>query len=548
VNTLANIAARAMTCRVLAVVMLAGIGAAACSVGWGTEYDLHEVVLPDITRLDPAVQQQVRDRYEALQHAIREQAPPERLGTAYGEFGMLLQAAEYLDAAQPAYENAQALQPVDPRWPYYLGHLHKTRGDLEAAGASFTRVLELQPDDLATLIWLGRLHLDLGQPEEAERLFGRAASIAPDVIAVLAGQGRAALAKKDTTAAIRHFERALALDPTAESLHAPLASAYRAAGMPEKAEPHLREWQNRDILVPDPLHQELDMLLESGLANELRGVRALDAGDFTSAAEYFRRGLALTAAGTPLRRSLGHKLGTALYAAGQEAAAVEQFRDVVRSSPAEGIDEASGKAHYSLGVIMLARGEMDEAIELLQGAVTYQPDYTEARTALAEALRRTGQLRASLPQYEAAIALNPQSAQARWGHALALVRLDRHRDARRALNEAMQVHPERPEFRLLLARLLAASPDAGVRDGARAMTLVQDLLRNQKTVETGETLAMALAETGDFDQARSVQHSVLQAVRRGGNEAEIRRLEAGLRSYERRQPLRSVFVGEVSPP
>jgi hypothetical protein len=31
--------------------------------------------------------------------------------------------------------------------------------------------------------------------------------------------------------------------------------------MPEKAEPHLREWQNRDVLVPDPLNQELDMLL-----------------------------------------------------------------------------------------------------------------------------------------------------------------------------------------------------------------------------------------------------------------------------------------------
>src|SRR4030095_6173128 len=152
-------------------------------------------------------------------------------------------------------------------------------------------------------------------------------------------------------------EEALALDPSAESLHAPLATAYRASGAPEKAEPHLRSWQNRDILVPDPLNQELDMLLESGLAYELRGVRALEAKDFASAAEYFRRGLALTPENTSLRRSLGHKLGTALYALGQEEAAAEQFQDVVRATPAGAVDEAGAKAYYSLGVIMLSRGE-----------------------------------------------------------------------------------------------------------------------------------------------------------------------------------------------
>jgi tetratricopeptide (TPR) repeat protein len=521
---------------------------AGCSTASAPAPALRDISMPDVTSLDPAVQTQVRDRYTTLQAAISEQAPADRLGAAYGEFGMLLQAAEFLDAAEPAYLNAQALMPTDVRWPYYLGHLHKTRGDLDAAEAAFIRVLELRPDDLATLIWLGRIRLDLGRPEDAAHLFERAASIAPQSIAVLAGLGRSALAVNDAQRAIRHFERALALDATAESLHAPLAAAYRAAGAPEKAEPHLREWQNRDILVPDPLHQELDMLLESGLAYELRGVRALDAGDFTSAAEYFRRGVTLTPDGSPLRRSLTHKLGTALYAAGREDAAIEQFREVVRAAPAKGIDEASGKAHYSLGVIMLSRGDTGAAIELLDAAVTYQPTYVEARIALAEALRRTGRVRASVPHYEEAVRLNPQAAQARWGHALALVRLERYRDASDSLAAALQVHSDRPEFQLLLARVLAASPDAAVRDGRRAMTLVQELLKGQKTTEVGETLAMTLAELGDFEQAAAIQRGVLQAVRKGGREAEARRLETNLRRYERRQPLRSVWVGDATPP
>lgn len=529
----------------IVVATIAVCGHAGCSTGADPVPALHEVSLPDVASLDPAVQAQARDRYATLQAAIREKAPADRRAAAYGAFGMLLQAAEFLDAAEPAYQNAQALMPSDVRWPYYLGHLHKTRGDLDAAEAAFMRVLELRPDDLATLIWLGRIYLDLGRPQDAERLFLRAAAIAPESIAVLAGLGRAALANKDAPAAIRHFERALALDQTAESLHAPLAAAYRAAGTPEKAEPHVREWQNRDILVPDPLHQELDMLLESGLAYELRGVRALEAGDLTSAAGYFRRGIALTSGGSPLRRSLTHKLGTALYAAGQEDAAIEQFREVVRASPADTIDEASGKAHYSLGVIMLSRGDTGAAIELLQAAVTYQPAYVEARIALAEALRRTGRLRGSVPQYEEAVRLNPQAAQARWGHALALIRLERYREASASLTNALQVHPDRPEFQLLLARVLAASPDATVRDGRRAMTLVQELLKGQKTTEVGETLAMTLAELGDFDEAAAIQRGVLQAVRKGGREEEVRRLEASLRTYERRRPLRSVWVGDA---
>ena len=39
---------------------------------------------------------------------------------------------------------------------------------------------------------------------------------------------------------------------------APLAMAYRGLGDLHKAEPHLRQWRNTDILLPDPLQQELD--------------------------------------------------------------------------------------------------------------------------------------------------------------------------------------------------------------------------------------------------------------------------------------------------
>ena len=85
---------------------------------------------------------------------------------------LVLQAAEYFDAAEPSYLNAQTLNREDVRWPYYLANLYKSRGETDKAEAAFTRALELQPNDLATLIWLARLNLDQGKTGEAEALRG----------------------------------------------------------------------------------------------------------------------------------------------------------------------------------------------------------------------------------------------------------------------------------------------------------------------------------------------------------------------------------------
>jgi len=151
------------------------------------------VTLPDLSRVDPGVQTQIKDRYDTLKQAMAGSTTDADLGTAYGQYGMVLQAAEFFDAAEPCYLNAQSLAPGEIRWPYYLASLHKSRGETDKAEAAYKRVLELKPNDLATLIWLGRLHLDQGRPEAAEPLFRNALAIAPRDVSVLAGLGRVVL-------------------------------------------------------------------------------------------------------------------------------------------------------------------------------------------------------------------------------------------------------------------------------------------------------------------------------------------------------------------
>src|SRR5438094_665557 len=100
---------------------------------------------------------------------------------------------------------------------------------------------------------------------------------------------------------------------------------------------------NGDLFVPDPLQEELDLLLQSGLSYELRGVRALESRSWPEAAALFRKGLELTHENTPLGRSLRHKLGTALYLSGDVRGAQEQFEEVVGLAPASGLDESVAK-------------------------------------------------------------------------------------------------------------------------------------------------------------------------------------------------------------
>ncbi len=506
---------------------------------------MRPVAVPNLGAVDAGVQAQVRERYETLKRAIDQTSTPlAELAAAYGQFGMVLQAAEFFDAAEPSYLNAQQLAPEDVRWPYYLANLYKSRGETDKAEAAFKRALVQRPDDLATLVWLGRLNLDQGKADEAAVFFEKVHTLSPGTVAAVAGLGRVAVAKRDYAGAVKYLEDALAIDPDADSLHAPLAAAYRGLGQLEKARPHIGQWRNRDLPVPDPRQQDLDLLLESGLSYELRGVRAFETRDWKGAMEFFRKGVALTKANTPLSRSLHHKLGTAFFLAGDQAAAREQFEIVVREEQPGAIDEATAKAHYSLGLVADEQGNHALSVDHLAAAVKYQPNYLEGHLAYGDALRRVSKYGLALAQYDEAAKINPRSSAARLGYAVTLIALGRTRDARDWLVNSVMLYPDRLEYKSALARLLAAAPDDSVRDPKQALAIIDGELRGQNTTEIGETIAMALANLGDFDQAVGIQRGVLAAAEKAGMKPSVARMTANLQLYQQGRPCRRPWAND----
>ncbi len=494
------------------------------------------VPLPDLSQMTPSVQQQIREQDAVIARAAQS-VDTSASAAAHGAMGTLLLAVQSLDAAARYLERAQALDPEDARWPYYLGYIAKTNGELDPAMTHFERALALKPGDVATRLRLADVFLSKGSNDEAARLFEQVRAQEPQSAAALFGLGRAALGKDAPAEAARHLEQALTLAPRAAAIHYPLALAYREMGNTAKADEHLKQRQEGTVPFPDPLLQQVTERVDSPATHESRGIRALDAGDWQGAADQFRKGLALA----PRDPSLGQRLGTALFLMGDSTGARRELRRVVAESP------GFARAHYSLGLLLESDGRMGEALERFEEAIRLDPAYIEARLRLASALGRSGRVMDALTQYRDTLQADPRIAGARYAQAVVLARLHRYAEARDLLREGMRLHPDQPSFALGLARVLAASSDTAIRNGAEARRLLDRLSDADRASDGGETIAMVLAELGVFDGAKAWQRRALDAATQSGRRAAISGMTETLARYDRGEPSRTPWRADELP-
>jgi tetratricopeptide (TPR) repeat protein len=502
-----------------ATLVLVFVAMAACTA---RTPPLRAIPLPDLSSAESPVRDQINAAYASLTSKKTD-------ANAYGEMGKLLLAAEYLEAAESCFLNAEALAPREPRWPYYLGELYKARAEAEKSAAAFERARRLQPDDVATLIWLGRAYLDQDHPELAEPVFSRALSLQARSAAAMSGLGRAALARRQYAEAARHFESALALSPQATALEYQLSLAYRGLGDAAKADAHLSRRGDRDAVPIDPWMDDVRGILHSAVAYETRGLSAMERGDYRAAIEALRQGVSYAPGNTALR----HELGTALFASGDSQGAFDQFTEITRRSP------EFAKAHYSLGMLLTSQRRFSEAVDRLAAAVKADPDYPAAEFQLAEALRRAGRPGESLAHYAQAIKLDPRFADAHVGYGMSLARVGRYLEARQTLAAAARALPDQPAPAQALARVLAAAPNDSVRDGRQAVAITQALMQKPHGVDLYEAVAMSLAELGQYDQAVQWQQGAIAASIKEGHAELGDAMAANLRLYESHMPCRT---------
>ncbi len=515
---------------------------------------------PELAELDPPLARELEARRAGLDALLADQeAGIAEKAQALGELGRLYQAHRLLEPALACYREAHRLDPESFAWAYYLGVLAAGAGDIETARPAFRHALDLRADDTPTLVRLADLELEHGRVDEAEVLYLRAA-VVDDSAAVAYGMGRVAEERGEYAEAIAQFQRALTLQPRASVIHYNLGQAYRELGEFDRAEEALARSGPSRVAMADPLMHELTTLAIGALPHLDRGHAAAREGRLADAEAAYRQAVAADATNVRAHESLA----TLLARRGDPEGAIEHFGVAVRLAPenahthsdlgvllaelgrnaralehlgrAVELDPGNAEARLGLGAVLAQTGSFEEAVVELQAALRQIPEggrTPRLHFGLAEALVRTGRLEEALPHYTRVRELDPTQSLAWLREATVLMGLGRFADARATLDTRLRVDATDGRAAHSLARLLAGAPDPALRDGPRAMTITGALLQADAAAPNAETAAMALAEVGRFEEAGSIQRTLVEEARRQGRTGEERRLTRNLERYER---------------
>ncbi len=247
-------------------------------------------------------------------------------------------------------------------------------------------------------------------------------------------------------------------------------------------------------------------------------------GDDAALDEYLR---AVESGLSPAQEALARLgAGNLLAAQGDWQRAAEQLAAAVE------LDAALHQAHFNLAGIYARLGRYELAVEHYTEVLQHRPGLLTARFYLAEANLRLERYGSAAEHFTAVVAADPGHEGARFGAAWALARQGRHRAARERLEEGLEALPRSGLLAHALARLLAACPQRELRDGPRALELALAVQSSQESLEHAETVAMALAEAGRFQEAATWQQAVIERAATDGREQLLERLRRDLALYE----------------
>ncbi len=489
---------------------------------------MDELPEPDLAALEAPVAHQLgamRDFVADQVSATGEVSP--QLAESLGELGRLYLAYEMTAAAEQTFLLADRSNPRDFRWTYHLGYLYQLEGKLDLAARHYERALAIHPGVVPAMIRLGQVYAEDNRPEAAEWVLRESLEREPTSAAAQASLGELLVSQQRYREGEQLLLSALEAQPGADRLYYPLALAMRARGEEEAAREMMAKRGTVGVRPADPLIDGLTELAVGERVHLLRGRAAYQAGQFETAAEEFRSAAAVNPDSVPAHVNLGSTLGRL----GNVEGAMAQYRKAIEVAP------ANTTALYNLGVLLLSRGETAAALEPLSAAVLYAPEDAGIRFQLAETLRRSDRPGDALLHYRKAVELEPPAELARFREAQVLADLGRYSDAKDRLEEGLALAPRSSLLALALARLLASAPDLSVRDGRRAVEILESA-PIRRSLRSYETLAMAHAEAGDCDRAVEWQSQAWEAALEMDDESLAEKLEKGVEHYREVRPCR----------
>jgi tetratricopeptide (TPR) repeat protein len=480
---------------------------------------VEEIALDD---LDKDSRQQIDSVRKRVAAAIDSGLPDAELADAYGELGALYHVQFVYRPAKICYRNARRLAPDNFRWAYYAAYLAINSGELDKAVTLLEKARQMRPGYLAVTLRLADILLELNRLDSAKAAYRQVADAQGLEASAHYGLGQIALLRREYTAAIEHLERALVLQPDANRIHYSLARALRAAGQGDDARRHMAAMGEQPPSFRDPQIESLQALKQGSRIHFVNGMKAYRQLDFVAAQQAFARGLEREPDNTSARISYAR----ALYLANEKGRSRKELETVLEEQPSNAL------AGYLLGVLVEEQGDREAATELYQRTIRHEPDHPGTHLQLANLLYQQGLAEQAVEHYAISMRGAPENPAVYQPYIGALLRLDKDGDTVMAvIDTALQRFPENPIPGFLHIQLLACTGTRPPCNAQSALASANRLAEQQWIPPHRELQALALAATGEFEEAISIQQALVsEAIWAMPVEAE--RLTNNLKTYQ----------------
>jgi cytochrome c-type biogenesis protein CcmH/NrfG len=146
-------------------------------------------------------------------------------------------------------------------------------------------------------------------------------------------------------------------------------------------------------------------------------------------------------------------------------------------------------------------------------------------------------------QFSEAAQLDANYASPRFQMGKMLLKQGHDAEAMPLFHEVLQIDPDNLQMLIYIARVLAADENPQICNGTEALMLAtkaSQLAGNAQPLAL-DTLAMAYAETGRFDEAVQTGQEAVNLARAAGEKDEAAIMQQRLELYQKHQPWRQSF-------
>jgi protein O-mannosyl-transferase len=241
---------------------------------------------------------------------------------------------------------------------------------------------------------------------------------------------------------------------------------------------------------------------------------------------------------TPNNDTAHLNLGFAFGKAGMKTEATAEYRRALQIEPNR------ADTHNNLAIQLDNAGKTGEAVAEFQEALRINPKYVPAHNNFGTLLVELGRYDEAMKHYAEAAQLDPADWHAPYLMGKALLKQARDAEAIPYFRNALTLNPNNLPMLVFLAQVLASDENPQVRDGQTAFALASkaNALTGGAQPVMLDTLAMAYAELGAFDDAKNAAQEALELDTAYNATNDLPDIRERLQLYQNHQPFRQSFT------